>query len=151
MKKIFVLILQVIKIDFIMIIIKFKRMKNCISILNEYAQKNNCKIEYIFGSELDSDDNFTFTCNCKMYEDDIDDSLVSFGMSYNTKKESKELSAKNMLDILGINYYVNHDLNEDLKTLDIDVTPIDINQLNKHYIKKLEEVNKAYQKLKENL
>ena len=127
-------------------------MKNYIIILNEYAQKNNFKIDYSFGSELDSDDNFTFTCKCKMYEEDINDSLISFGMSYNTKKESKELSAKNMLDILGINYEVGYfNLHEDFKTLDIDVAPIDINQLNKHYIKKLEEVNKAYQNIKEKL
>jgi len=130
-------------------------MRNCINILNEYAQKNNFKVEYNFGYELDPDDNFTFTCNCKIYEDDIDNSDNSLGVSYNSKKESKELSAKNMLEILGVsydfNYDIKEDLKEDLKTLGIDIAYVDINQLNKYYIKKLEEVNKAYQKIKENL
>ena len=125
-------------------------MKNSISILNEHVQKKNYDVDYIFGSTLDSYDNFIFKCECLIFQNDID-SLTTFGESYNSKKDAKENSAEKMLEKLGIDYQTNHNLTKDLKTLDIDVTPIDINQLNKHYIKKLEEINTAYQKIKDNL
>ena len=123
-------------------------MKNSITILNEYAKKNNCKIEYNF---LHTEDKLLFVCNCDIYKENTGETLNSHGVSCNSKKESKEFSAKNMLIILNDGYINNHDLNEDLKTLGIDVAPINLNQLNKNYIKKLEEVNKAYQNIKENL